>query len=160
MEVILLKEVEHLGKPGDVVSVRDGYARNYLLPRKLATPATPKALRQVEQMRRARERREEQRRVEAEELASRLQGLELTVVAPAGAQGRLYGSVTAQQIADLLREQHGIEVDRRRIHLEAPIRTVGEHQVDLHVHEQVHVALKVRVLAESSKEGTPPEEAK
>lgn len=136
MEVILREEIEKLGHRGQVVNVAAGYARNYLLPRKLAVPATEANKKIVEQERQAALRREAKEAAQAQELAALLNTVTLTSVQKAGEQDVLFGSVTSKDIADLLDKQ-GYTIDRRKIDLEHPIKTLGEHKVHIKLHREV-----------------------
>lgn len=129
MKVILLQEVDGLGKPGDVKTVADGYARNFLLPRQMVTPATPAALATLQERVAAEQRRQEKLRAEMAALAEQLSEIKMTFAVRVGDQKRLYGSVTNQNIADALRSQFNIIVDRRAIVLSEPLRTLGEFKV-------------------------------
>lgn len=131
MEVLLLKDVEQLGTAGEVKRVADGYARNYLIPQGLVTMATPGAIKQAERERQAAERRKAQELSEAQALAQALDGLSVTFQARAGETDRLYGSITNVNIAEALQEQNGIEVDRRKIDLEEPLKELGTHAVTI-----------------------------
>lgn len=126
MKVILLKDIPGTGKKDQIIEVSDGYGRNYLLPRKLAKEATTEVLNAVSNARAADKHREEVKRQQAEELARALKGKVVQVKARGGEGGKLYGSVTNEQIADALKAQHGVEVDKRRIEPEEPIRTAGQ----------------------------------
>ena len=150
MEVILREHVDNLGKRGEIVKVADGYARNYLLPRKLALPATDANRKHVERERKIVETREAQEKGQAEAIAGRLAALEIIITRRVGETDQLYGSVTAADIADFLKEK-GFEVDRRKIILPEPIKAIGDHAVPLKLHREVTVPLKVRV----AKEGGP-----
>lgn len=147
MEVILREHVDNLGKRGEIVKVADGYARNYLLPRKLALPATDANRKHVERERRIVEVREAQEKSQAEAIAARLAALEITITRRVGETEQLYGSVTASDIADFLKDK-GFEVDRRKIILPEPIKTIGGHDVPLKLHREVTVPLKVQVRKE------------
>ena len=147
MEVILREHVDNLGKRGEIVKVADGYARNYLLPRKLALPATDANRKHVERERKIVEMREAQEKGQAEAIAARLAALEITITRRVGETEQLYGSVTASDIADFLKDK-GFEVDRRKIILPEPIKTIGGHNVPLKLHREVTVPLKVQVLKE------------
>jgi len=147
MEVILREHVDNLGKRGEIVKVADGYARNYLLPRKLALPATDANRKHVERERKIVEMREAQEKGQAEAIAARLAALEITITRRVGETEQLYGSVTASDIADFLKDK-GFEVDRRKIILPEPIKTIGGHDVPLKLHREVTVPLKVQVLKE------------
>jgi len=150
MEVILREDIEKLGTRGQVVKVADGFARNYLLPRRLAVPATEANRKIVEQERQAALRREAKEKAAAEELAKMLTGLVLTTTQKAGEADQLFGSVTAKDIADLL-EKQGYQIDRRKIVLDHPIKTLGEHRVTLRLHREVSVEITVNVNREESE---------
>jgi large subunit ribosomal protein L9 len=145
MKVILQRTVERLGDPGDVADVADGYARNYLIPRGLAIRAEKGALRHAERLKRAHEHRLKARKGEYEALAARLIQAPLVVRARAGEEGRLFGSVTAADIAGAVAQQAGIRVDRKDVHLEEPIRSVGVHEVRVHLFPEVDPVLTVNV---------------
>lgn len=129
MEVILLKDVERLGRAGEVRDVAPGYARNYLIPQGLATRVTIGTLKQMQQQRQAEARREEELEVEAREFAAELEGVTLTLSAKTGEKDRLYGSITSGDIAVALEREIGKSVDRRKIGLEEPIRELGTYSV-------------------------------
>jgi large subunit ribosomal protein L9 len=129
MEVLLLKDVEQLGQTGEIKRVADGYARNYLIPRGLATFATPGAIKQAELVRQSDARRQAKELDKAQALAQELDGRSITFQARAGESDRLYGSITNANIADALEEQIGKEVDRRKIELEEPLKELGMHAV-------------------------------
>jgi large subunit ribosomal protein L9 len=150
MEVILREDIEKLGSRGQVVKVADGFARNYLLPRRLAVPATEANRKIVEQERQAALRREAKEKAAAEELAKMLTGLVLTTTQKAGEADQLFGSVTAKDIAELL-EKQGYQIDRRKIVLDHPIKTLGEHRVTLRLHREVSVEITVNVNREESE---------
>ena len=149
MEVILREYVENLGRPGDVVKVADGYARNYLLPRKLALPATPGNLKQVGRERTKAEAREADEKAQAEALAGRLAGLECVIARKSGENDLLYGSVTAADIAESLAAQQ-VEVDKRKFLLDEPLKRLGEFTVPLRLHREVTVGITVRIVAETA----------
>ena len=146
MKVILNEEIENLGKAGDLVTVADGYGRNYLLPRGLAVPATPKNVKQVEH----------QKKVVADRQAKLVKGLaavkrsienvSVTIEAQAGEEGKLFGSVTATDLAHALGRE-GVQVDRRKIQLPEPIKQVGETEVEVRLHSEVIAKFKVNVVA-------------
>ena len=148
MEVILRQHVDNLGKRGEIVKVAAGYARNYLLPRKLALPATDGNKRHVERERKIMEAREADERGQAQAIADRLETVEIALARRVGETEQLYGSVTSADIADFLKGK-GFEIDRRKLILPEPIKTLGEHAVPLRLHRDVTVTLKVQV----SKEG-------
>jgi large subunit ribosomal protein L9 len=150
MEVILREDVEKLGSRGQVVKVADGYARNFLLPRRLAVPATEANRKIVEQERQAALRREAKEKAAAEELARMLSGMVLATTQKAGEADQLFGSVTAKDIAELL-EKQGYQIDRKKILLDHPIKTLGEHKVTLKLHREVSVEITVNVNKEESE---------
>jgi large subunit ribosomal protein L9 len=146
MRIILQREVEKLGVPGDIVEVKDGYARNYLLPRGLAIAATRGAVKNAEQLREAHDSRVEKAKTEAETLAAELARTRLRVASKAGEDGKLFGSVTAQHLADELSKATGQQIDRKRIHLDEPIRSLGTHEVDVHLHPDIDARVTVEVV--------------
>lgn len=150
MEVILREDIEKLGSRGQVVKVADGFARNFLLPRRLAVPATEANRKIVEQERQAALRREAKEKAAAEELAKMLAPVTLTTTQKAGEADQLFGSVTAKDIADLL-EKQGYTIDRKKIVLDHPIKTLGEHKVTLKLHREVSVEIPVIVNKEESE---------
>jgi large subunit ribosomal protein L9 len=151
MEVILREHVDNLGRRGEIVKVADGYARNYLLPRKLALPATANNKMHVERERKKLEVREAEEKGQAEAIASRLMAIDIVITRRVGETDQLYGSVTSADITEFLKEK-GFEIDRRKIILPEPLKTVGDHDVPLKLHREVTVPLKVRVVKEGSAE--------
>jgi large subunit ribosomal protein L9 len=149
MEIILRETVDNLGKRGEVVKVADGYARNYLLPRKLALPATAGNRKHVERERKIVEARESQEKGQAEAMAARIAAIEITIARRVGDTQQLYGSVTSGDIVDFLKAK-GVEIDRRKLILPEPIKAIGDHEVPLKLHREVTIPLKVHVV----KEGT------
>src|SRR4051812_40753934 len=148
MKVVLQDEVKGLGATGDVKDVADGYARNYLIPRRLATPATAAALKNVEAQRASVAKRQAQLDAEARALAERLGGMTLTLKARVGSQNRLYGSITNADIATALGQELGAPFDRRKLVLEEPLRELGTHSVPVHLAHDVSATLTVNVEAE------------
>ena len=148
MEVILRDHVDNVGKRGDVVKVADGYARNYLLPRKLALPATDANKQWISRERKIAESREGEERVAAEALADRLVALDLQVSRKVGDNDTMYGSVTNADIADLLKEK-GFDIDRRKILLPDALRALGEAHVPVKLHRDVTVQLKINVTKDA-----------
>jgi len=146
-DVILREDVKSLGKAGELVRVKPGYARNFLLPRGLAFEATEGNKKRIAAETRARGARDQAERAEAERFAATLGAAALTLKGKAGEEGKLFGSITAQDIADALAVQ-GHQVDRRRIELEHPIKTVGHHTVAVRLHSEVHAEVRVSVVAE------------
>jgi len=153
MEVILRDHVEKLGQRGEIVKVSDGYARNYLLPRKLALPATEGNRKHVERERKIMETREAEEKSQAEAIASRLATIDITIARRVGDTEQLYGSVTATDIAEFLKTK-GFEIDRRKLILPEPIKTIGEHDVPLKLHREVTAPLKVKVVKEGTETPT------
>lgn len=147
MEVILKQDVENLGAAGDLVSVKPGYARNYLIPQGLALRATEGNRRRFEEERRHTQRAEARERERAEELAEKLDGRSLTFTVMAGEEGRLYGSVTNVDIAEAL-EREGLDVDRRLVLLDEPIKELGVYRVPIRLHADVRPEVKIWVVAE------------
>ena len=145
MKLILTNEVTGLGAPGDVVEVAGGYGRNYLVPRGLAMPWTRGAEKQIDLIKRARAARDIRGLDDAKEAAKRLSALTVQLTVRAGAQGRLFGSVSASDIATAVRKAGGPELDRRRIEISTPIRTIGTHQVTVRLHPEVTATLDVEV---------------
>lgn len=148
VRVILTQDVPNLGQVGDIKDVSPGYARNYLLPRKLAVEATPGNLKQWEQRKRALQRQAEQARASAASLAEKLSQTTVRIPVRVGEMGRLFGSVTAQDIANALAEQAAIEIDRHAIALEEPLRTLGTHEVSVRLGAGVTGKLTVEVVPE------------
>jgi large subunit ribosomal protein L9 len=153
MEVILRDHVEKLGKRGEIVKVSDGYARNYLLPRKLALPATEGNKKHVARERKIMETREAEEKSQAEAIGSRLLAIDITIARRVGDTEQLYGSVTASDIAEFLKTK-GFEIDRRKLILPEPIKTIGEHDVPLKLHRDVTAPLKVKVVKEGAETPT------
>ena len=148
MEIILREHVEHVGNRGDVVKVADGYARNYLLPRKLALPATEANKHWIARERKIAEAREGEERGTAEALADRLVAIDLTIARKVGDNGQLFGSVTNGDIAELLASK-GLDVDRRKILLPDPLRALGEVMVPVKLHRDVTAQLKVTIVKDA-----------
>ena len=148
MQVILRDRLENLGDAGDVVEVKPGYARNYLIPKGLAYEATKANVRRIEAERAAQGRRDAETLTEARQRASAIEGVSLTFTARAGQEGKLFGSITSADIAEKLAEQ-GVTIDRRQIELDEPIKSLGVHSVPIRLHPQVQPEVKVWVIAES-----------
>jgi large subunit ribosomal protein L9 len=147
MEVILREDVEKLGSRGAIVNVAAGYARNFLLPKRLAMEATASNKKIVEQLREAALRRDAKDLVDAQELAKMLAGVKLSITAKAGEEGQLFGSVTSQDIVTAL-EAKKFTIERRKIMLSEPIKTLGEHKAPIRLHRQVTVEVAVEVVQE------------
>ncbi len=145
-QAILTQDVADLGERGAVVDVSPGYLRNFLIPRKLAEPATKGALVAAQQAKAAAERAVREKTSRAQESAAVLSRTVLTIAQQAGDDGRLFGSVTAQDIADAIRDARGVKVDKRKVHLEEPIRHIGTHMVVVEVDEGVMATVKTMVV--------------
>ena len=147
MEVILREDIEKLGSRGQIVKVAAGYARNYLLPQKLAVAATAANKKIIEQERQAHLRREAKEKSSAEDLSRMMTGVAVTIAQKAGELEQLFGSVTSKDIAEAL-ERQGYTIDRRKIHLEEPIKQLGEFKVPIRLHREVTIEITVRVIPE------------
>lgn len=152
MKVILANDVEKLGRKGDVVTVADGYARNYLVPKGLALVATKGSLRQAEMMTRARREKEQRDKEAAAARVASLGASPVYISARAGEGGRLFGSVTKADVARAIEEQLDETVDRHLVRLDDPIRSLGTHQVEVHLHEEVNALVTVEVIAHEEDE--------
>jgi len=146
-EAILLKDVEDLGEQGKVVDVSKGYLRNYLMPRKLAQPATRGAIETIRQRQAAEERAAREAVEKAQENVNLLNRTVLTIPQQAGADGRLFGSVTSQDIATAIREARGLRIDKKNVHLPEPIKNVGTYMVVVEVVDDVTATIKTMVVA-------------
>lgn len=149
MKVLLTQAVKNVGKPGDVKDVADGFARNFLIPRGMATIATAGTLKEAEAHRQAEARREEKNTAQNQALGQRIEGTTVTLRARSGPQGRLYGAITAADVATALSEQLGQQIDRRRVELEEPIRQLGEYKVPVRLARDVVPQVSVTVEQES-----------
>ena len=147
MELILREDVKSLGKAGEMVRVKPGYARNYLLPQGLAYEATEGNKKRIAAETKARTSRQNAERTEAERAAAALGQVALTLSGKAGEEGKLFGSITTQDLADALAQQ-GHQIDKRRIELDHPIKTLGHHTVAVRLHPEVHAEVHVSVVAE------------
>jgi large subunit ribosomal protein L9 len=147
VKLVLRSDVAQVGKKGDIVDVADGYGRNYLVPKGLAFPASAGVESQATAMRRSRDVRDATDRAAAQEVATSLVPKVVTITARAGAEGKLFGSVTSHEIADAVAAQTGVELDRRQIHLDEPIKTVGTHLVPTKLHAEVEFPITVEVVA-------------
>ena len=148
MKVILRTDMDDLGKRGDIIDVADGYARNYLVPKGIAFKASDGTQAQAKAMRRARDLRDAQDRSAAEEVATTLVSKVVTITARAGGEGKLFGSVTASDIAAAVQEQTGVAVDRRKLELAESVKTLGTHVVPVKLHADVQFPITVEVVAE------------
>jgi large subunit ribosomal protein L9 len=157
MKVLLLEDVINLGLAGDVVTVADGYGRNYLIPRGLAEVATPGSLKHADQIRKAGERKRARELDSARAFAERIEGLELTFRARAGETGKLYGSITTSDLAEAMERELGQEIDRRKI-ITDPLRQLGDHAVPVRLMTDVTATLKVVIESEEGEKAEAPEE--
>jgi large subunit ribosomal protein L9 len=148
-KLILTHEVSGLGAPGDVIEVKDGYARNYLLPRRLATPWTRGAQKQIDAIVKARKTREIATTEDAKAIRDQLQAAPVVITAKAGASGRLFGAVTTTDVAEAVAAAGGPSIDRRKIEIGQPIKSLGDHQVHVRLHEDVSAQIDVRVIPAS-----------
>jgi large subunit ribosomal protein L9 len=146
-QAILLSDVDTLGERGDVVDVSPGYLRNFLVPRKLAQPATAGSIAEAVRRKESAERAEREAAEKAQENAALLSKTVLTITHAAGDDGRLFGSVTAQEIVDAIRQARGLRLDKRKIHLDEPIKQTGSHMVTVEVHDGVTATVKTIVTA-------------
>lgn len=149
MKVILLEDVRGVGEAGSVATVADGYARNFLIPRKVAIEATTGSLKNLEQHRTTIRRKQALETGNASAVAERLSQITLRLTAKAGEAGRLFGSITHAMVADALAAEHGIEIDRRAISFPHPVKTLGPHEAKVHLHKEVEAALRIEVEPEA-----------
>lgn len=147
MKVILQQEVKKLGKKGDILEVSEGYARNYLLPQKLAIAATNLNVNNVKQQKDAEARKQQRLLDEAKMLAAQIAKVEVTIPVKMGEGGKLFGSVTAKDIADALLEQHKFEMDKRKIELKDSIKSLGSYEVVIKIHPEVSTRIQVHITA-------------
>lgn len=145
MKVILLENVKSLGKKGDVVDVSDGYARNYVIPKKLGIEATQKNLNELKLKRKHEEKLAAQQLADAKEMAKKLESIQIVVSMKAGENGKAFGSVSSKEIAEQAQKQHGLELDKKKIVLDESIRTFGMHEVPIKLHPEVTGRLYVLV---------------
>jgi large subunit ribosomal protein L9 len=148
MKVLLKHDVSKLGKAGQVKNVADGYARNYLIPQGMAVLATPGAMKQADSLAKAEQLRQAKLAADASAVAEGIKLVTLTFTARAGEGGKLYGSITTQQVADELKRVAGIEIDKRKLELREPIRSLGAHKVAVHLATDLEPELTVNVVAE------------
>ncbi len=146
MRVVLRTDVEGVGKKGDILDVADGFARNFLIPRGRAIKATPGVEAQATAMRRSLDLKDAKDREGAETVARTLVPLVIKITARAGTEGRLFGSITAQDVVDAVSTQAGVDLDRRKLHLDEPIKTVGTHQIPVRLHPEVQFPVPIEVV--------------
>lgn len=149
IRVVLQKEVDNLGTSGDVVKVRPGYARNYLIPRGLAVPATPGNLARVDDLKAKAQEEARALRAESETLKQRLEAVSIKISRQVGEENKMYGSVTSRDIEEAYEKLHNLKFDRRKLELPEPIRTLGLSEVPLQLHKDVRAVLRVEVVKES-----------
>ncbi len=148
MQIVLLEDVKSLGKKGDVVKANDGYARNYILPKKLGAEATPQNLAKLKQQKNYEAKVAAKNLADAQELARSMEAKTVVLKAKVGEGGRLFGAVASKEIAQAVKEQHGLELDKKKIVLPEPIKTLGDHEVNVKLHRDVTAKLTVRVMEE------------
>jgi len=147
MKVVLLQDVKGLGKKDSIVEVNDGYARNYLIPRKLATPLTEGLEKHIKEKKEAEQKKKEKELMLAKELAEKLEKSQIVIKAKAGENGKLFGSITNKEIADEIKKQLGIDIDKKKIDLEDPIKQIGSYEVSIRLYQGVLAKLKVHVTS-------------
>ena len=148
MKLILTRDVQDLGKAGELVNVAEGYGRNFLLPRKLAIVANAGAMKSLDKKKKTLVIRGEHIVDEAQEIAEKLREVTVTIKGKTGSGTKLYGSITSQEIADALARQHAVKIDRRKIHITDPIKSIGSYEVPVKLHHDVEARIKVEVVAE------------
>lgn len=148
MKVILLKDVKGLGKEGELVESKTGYARNFLFPKKLAVEATPANLKKWEEDNKIKEEKRQEEIAEAEELKAKLESLQVVIKAKGGKEGKLFGSITSQDISNALEKQHKIKIDKRKIDLKENIKNPGLVKLDVRVYPEINAELSVNVVTE------------
>lgn len=145
MKVILLEDIKNVGKKGDVINAKDGYARNFLLPKAYAVEATPANLVKWEEEKAAEAKKREEEHDEALELKKKIESIKVEIKAKSGEGGRLFGSITSKDIADALKSQHNLDIDRRKIELKDNIKSLGTTQVDVRVYAELVAKLNVKI---------------
>lgn len=150
MRVILLEDVKKLGQKGEVVNVAEGYARNFLIPRGLAAEATQGRMKELDRQKQLKAEQKKKAEEEARELGRRMDGMRVKMPARVGEAGKLFGAISSKDIAGAVKEQHGLAVDKKKVVLEAPIKTLGEHGVTVKLHPAVQVDIVVEVVAEEA----------
>jgi large subunit ribosomal protein L9 len=147
VKIVLRSDVDNLGHKGDLLEVSDGYARNYLVPRGLAIVATKGVVKQAEAMQRSRGVRDMRERQGAQAVAQQLTTKRVTIAARAGEGGKLFGSVTATDVADAVAQQTGVELDRRKLHLDEPLKSLGVHELAIRLHSDVEATLTIEIVS-------------
>ncbi|MGI6587968.1 MAG: 50S ribosomal protein L9 [Peptococcia bacterium] len=146
MKVILKKDIKGSGKKGEVINVSEGYARNYLLPKGLAVEATPGNLQDLAQKKKNQAQRQEKELQQAQELGTKLKEVSVTIPVKTGEGGRLFGSISNRDVADVLEKEKGLKIDKRKIEVEGTIKELGTYPVTIKLHPQVTVTIQVRVV--------------
>lgn len=147
MKVVLLEDVKGQGKKNEVVNVADGYARNFLFPKELAVEATPSKLKEISQQKAAQDKQRKQDMEDAKALGTRIEGTKVLIKTKVGEGGKLFGAISNKDIAEGLMAQHGFKIDKKKIILKEPIKTLGEHQISIKLHPTVQTKIKVVVEA-------------
>jgi len=148
MKVILVQDVEGWGTIGDIIDVKPGFARNYLIPKGLAYPATESYVKHVQEILKQKSRKLEREKEKAQEIAQKIDGLELEIKRPVGPTGKMYGSVSAADIVEAIKEKTGVEIDKRKVMLKSPIRAMGTFNIQIRLHPEVSAGIKVHVVPE------------
>lgn len=148
MKLILKQDVNKIGKKGEVVDVKDGYARNFLLPQDLAVPATPKNLKQLKKQEAAIDKKNAEELAEAQEFAEKIEAIQVEVSLKSGEGGKTFGSISSKEISDVLKSEFGVDVDKKKIQIEEAIKSIGTHIVTIKLHPEVTCELKVKVNEE------------
>lgn len=145
MKVILIKKVKKLGNPGDIIDASDGYARNYLIPKGLATEATDGNLKELKKKKAAAKKKKDEEIQEAKTLAEKISTYQVTIPTKGGENGRLFGSITSKDIAEALEKQYNVKIDKKKINLSAPIKQTGEFTIEIKVYPEITAKLKVKI---------------
>ncbi|HID79723.1 MAG TPA: 50S ribosomal protein L9 [Aquifex aeolicus] len=145
MRVILIKDVPGYGTFGDIINVKDGFANNYLIPRGLALPATEGNIKHVQEILKQKKRKLEREKAKAQEIAEKINGLVLEISRPVGVTGKLYGAITVGEIAEKIKETAGVEVDKRKIMLRAPIKNLGRYNITVKLHPEVNATVTLDI---------------
>ncbi len=157
-KLLLIEDVESLGRSGEIVSVKPGYARNYLLPQSLAVIANKQALRQQERLKEERQKKAVADKTESEEIAARLEGISLTTVVKVDHEGHMYGSVSAHEIVDLLKEQQNVTLDKKNIQLKHSIKATGVHMIPVKLKEGIATSFNLKVMSEEGYRASQEEQ--
>ncbi|SHF43837.1 50S ribosomal protein L9 [Desulforamulus putei] len=147
MQVVLLQDVAKLGKKGDIVNVTEGYARNFLFPRNLASPASQGKLKEIQNQKQTQAAKKQKEEEQARELAAKINDLTVVLKAKVGDAGRLFGAISNKDIADGLKAQHGYDIDKKKIVLKEPIKTLGNHKITVKIHPVAQAEINVNVVA-------------